>query len=76
MMARTDECPRATQCTATCNLCWFNCDHLKVTKVEANEEGRIEGICKGCESLLSSVANGGWEVIGYEFRGEYIRDLA
>tara|TARA_R110002020_G_scaffold136412_5_gene304219 strand:+ start:493 stop:633 length:141 start_codon:yes stop_codon:yes gene_type:complete len=40
----------------------------------ANEEGRIEGICKGCESLLLSMANGGWEVVGYEFRGEYVYD--
>ena len=40
----------------------------------ANEEGRIEGICKSCESWLLSMANGGWEVVGYEFRGEWIRD--
>jgi len=69
------ECPRATQCRGVCNACWFNCDHLEVTiETFANEEGRIEGVCKSCESLLLSMANGGWEVAGYEFRGEWIRD--
>jgi hypothetical protein len=40
----------------------------------ANEEGRIEGICKSCEAWLLSMANGGWEVIGYKNKGEWIRD--
>ena len=74
-MAITDDCPRATKCTGVCQACWFNCDHLEVTiETFANEEGRIEGICKSCESWLLSMANGGWEVVGYEFRGEWIRD--
>lgn len=52
------ECPRSTKCTWTCNLCWFNCDHLKVTV-----QTETEAVCNGCESTLLALPNGGWEVI-------------
>ena len=75
-MAITDECPRATKCTSVCNLCYFNCDHMNVSiQTESNEEGRAEGFCNSCDAMLLREVNGDWEVIGYEFRGEYIRDL-